>query len=164
MDDLARFWSKVDTSGDCWIWTAGRDKDGYGRFKMANPRRTLIAHRFIFEAVVGPIPDGFLVMHNCDNPPCVKPVHLFSGTQADNAADRDRKNRTAKGDRSGNHIHVESRPRGEKHGRAKLTWDKVSTIRELHPTGVSIPSLARMFGVTDGAIWFIVRNQHWVRA
>lgn len=69
-----RFWSKVDTSGDCWVWVGGRYPNGYGKFN-AN-RRSFLAHRFSYEVSVGPIPFGLELDHLCRNRACVNPSHL----------------------------------------------------------------------------------------
>jgi hypothetical protein len=92
VDPATRFWSKVDKSGECWIWTDHCDPNGYGRFW--NGKRGEYAHRFAWEQEHGPIPPGKEVCHDCpggDNPSCVR--HLWLGTHADNMADRDRKKR-----------------------------------------------------------------------
>jgi len=77
-----RFWSKVDRSGDCWTWTAGRLPKGYGRFHHNGKLR--LAHRVAYEMVVGPIPDGLQLDHLCRNPACVNPVHLEPVTAREN--------------------------------------------------------------------------------
>lgn len=95
-----RFWQKVDRRGDdeCWHWTASRDPDGYGRFQYPteNGQRHIRAHRWAYLMLVGPIGDGLVVCHRCDNPPCVNPAHLFLGTQLDNNADKVAKGRHAR--------------------------------------------------------------------
>jgi hypothetical protein len=95
-DPVENFWSKVDQTGDCWTWTAGRDKDGYGKFAIGlggHAQRHVRAHRFAYESLVGDIPDGHVVMHRCDNPPCVRPDHLTTGTPLDNNDDKIAKGR-----------------------------------------------------------------------
>jgi hypothetical protein len=78
VDVATRFWAKVDRSGECWLWTAYTDPLGYGRFAVRpdGKRRTLLAHRFAYEQVVGPIPRGLTIDHLCRNPSCVNPKHL----------------------------------------------------------------------------------------
>lgn len=87
-----RFWKHVDTSGDCWTWTAYRNVYGYGVVGVRGSR-TMLAHRAAYELAVGPIPAGYRILHTCDNPPCVNPAHLWVGTQLDNIADRQAKGR-----------------------------------------------------------------------
>jgi hypothetical protein len=84
----------VDRSGECWVWTSKHNDLGYGML-MVNYQRWY-AHRLAWTLANGPIPDGLCVLHRCDNPPCVRPAHLFLGTRTDNAKDRDQKGRGVK--------------------------------------------------------------------
>jgi hypothetical protein len=76
-----RFWARVDKSGDCWVWTGGR-RGRYGAFWVEGQQ--MGAHRFAYELLVGPIPDGLTLDHLCCNPPCVNPGHLEPVTFREN--------------------------------------------------------------------------------
>lgn len=75
-----RFLTQIRFTEGCWDWLGGQD-NGYGRFDGKR------AHRLMWEAANGPIPPGLFVLHHCDNPPCVRPTHLYVGTKKDNARD-----------------------------------------------------------------------------
>lgn len=83
-----RLWAKVDRTESCWIWTGGTNIKGYGCIGLGERGRgKALAHRVSWELAFGPIPDGLWVLHHCDNPPCVRPDHLWLGTAADNNRD-----------------------------------------------------------------------------
>lgn len=154
-----RFWAKVgwvDDPTECWRWRGSTIKQGYGTIPAEPPRtKNLRAHRLMWFYARGQIPDGFDVLHHCDNPPCVNPNHLFIGTDADNSRDAWSKGR--------NIIQTDPsrvRRRGEAHKLAKLTDKAVLQIRALHG---KIPSkeLAARFGVSPQLISMVASNKVW---
>ena len=80
---IDRVAAKIDTSGDCWEWTAYRTPKGYGQVWLGD--RMWLAHRIVYEALVGPIPDGLQIDHLCRNPGCVNPMHLEPVTSWENS-------------------------------------------------------------------------------
>lgn len=77
-----RFWSKVEKSDGCWMWTAATGGGGYGRFKIDGRLHT--AHRVAYELAIGDIPEGMQVDHLCNEPACVRPSHLRVCTPVEN--------------------------------------------------------------------------------
>jgi hypothetical protein len=143
---LARFLAKVDRTGECWIWTGGKRRGGYGETRFNG--RTQVAGRVALELFIGPVPDGLFVLHSCDNPPCVRPSHLFTGTHADNAADKVAKGRQVSGNRHWTRLHPERLARGAANGKtrnAKLTPEKVHEIRSSDESSAAV---AKRLGIS----------------
>lgn len=153
-DFRSLFWAQVQKGHDCWLWTGltnGRhSKGGYGHIRRGR-RRWEQAHRVSWELTNGPIPNGLYVLHHCDNRLCVRPEHLFLGTQKDNLKDCVRKGRAK-------FAHVP----GERNGRAKLTGIQAVRIRALYADGGwTHVSLARLLGVSKSLIGAILLRQLW---
>jgi len=149
-----RLYAKVNINGrtGCWEWS-GATRRGYGRLTVGSrtngTRRSESAHRVSFNLAKGAIPNGMEVCHVCDNPKCINPDHLFLGTKADNAHDRDRKGR--------NIVHT-----GEEQSRAKLTRRTVQAARwERAMNGTSYQKLADKYGVSKRTIQNAVKGKTW---
>lgn len=137
-----RFWKRVVKTATCWLWQGATDKDGYGRVWYNG--FTCRAHRIAYEWVYGPT--NLFLLHQCDTPACVRPDHLFKGTQADNIADAYAKGRK-------NDI-------GEANGFAKLNPDLVREIRR-RAVDESQLDLAREFGINYSHLSEVVNRKVW---
>jgi predicted XRE-type DNA-binding protein len=143
-----RLWSKVDKSGECWIWK-GSTASGYGQIQHNGKMKRV--HRLAWELENGEIPEGLEVLHNCpgrDNPLCVRLKHLWLGTHKENMHDRDNKG-------------WNMAPKGEASNFAKLTNQDVIKIRELYKQNITQNDLAEMFNVSKPNISMLVNHKTW---
>lgn len=182
-----RFWSKVAIGDGCWEWRAAKNDSGYGQFKLDGKSQQ--ASRVAWLLTHGAIPpETPHVLHNCpdgDNRACVRPTHLWLGTNADNVADRQRKGRQAKGevlaaskrgdlspsrrlphrlargDRHGSVTHPERLVRGERHPNSKVTEDVVRRIRVLRGQGMTLREIASEVDVSFTNVGLIARRVTW---
>ena len=150
---MSDFWSRVERAEDCWTWTGPRFPSGYGRTRIGQLQTT--AHRVAWMLTNGPIPSGMVVMHTCDNPPCVRPAHLTLGSYRDNARDMVEKRRAFPQN------HPDRMARGERSGRARLTEQQVEEIRARLTAGESRSSIARGYGVRPQTISNIALGYTW---
>lgn len=139
---LERFWHRVEKTDECWLWTGRRDKDGYGISGIGR------ANRVAWESANGAIPNGLSILHRCDNPPCVRPDHLYAGTPGKNMEDRlDRGHYDA----------------GEAHPMAVLTETLVRQIRVTYVPrrNGGMIALGRKYGVATSTIHAIISRKIW---
>ena len=128
---------------ECWPWPGRRLPRGYG---LLTVRKNYYAHRLAYEFARGPIPVGLEVCHECDNPPCCNPKHLFLGTHKQNGEDMARKGRSTIGTRN---------------PMAKLTNEQVAEIRALRLRGLTQQAIADTYGVRHETISKIVLGKRW---
>jgi flavin-binding protein dodecin len=142
-----RFWSYVNKTDSCWLWTGGLSSNGYGHFTVLKPQRKAYrAHRFVYESIYGEIPAGRFVCHKCDTPACVRPDHLFLGTPQDNMDDKIRKGRQLCGEQCNK----------------KLTWAKVREIRAALHAGEKATTIALRYRVHYSLVYRIQKNVIWI--
>lgn len=168
-DDVAAFWSKVNKTEGCWIWTGAltNGTDGYGRHSMGG--EVIGAHAASWLINHGPLAEGVCVLHKCDNPSCVRPDHLFVGDRGDNARDMAAKGRQwlqrnpkgMAGDRHWARRKPELVKRGVAHSRSKLTEIQILEIRQQYADGATMKELGQLYDTTDTNICTIVRGETW---
>lgn len=149
----------------CWLWTAGKDKDGYGKFTVQRPdgsgQRHVRAHTFAWERAHGPVPAGMVLMHRCDTPACVRVDHLRLGTVAENVADRVAKGRSARGLRSGHYTKPERMPRGARHGNSTIGEEQARRVRELLGSGLMPAEIAGAMRISVHVVRQIRAGKTW---
>ena len=146
-----RFWRQVEKvdNDSCWIWQGSKCDRGYGKIGQGGKGgRYLLAHRVSYMLNKGEIPDGLFVMHMCDNPSCVNPLHLMLGTPKENTQDALRKNRLKTVFKN-----------GVEHKFAKLTIEQVKYVKN-HPEERGV-DLAKMFNVSPQAICDVRKGRRW---
>jgi hypothetical protein len=158
-----RFWANVLKTDDCWQWTGRKNRLGYGQISLLRPLRgTIGAHRVSYFLHYGPIPDGLLVCHTCDNPECTRPDHLWLGTVLDNTRDMIAKGR--------NHRHTteqmdamrqKSIRRGWANSKTKLDISQVLEIRRRYRNGEMFRRIAEDYPVGEKAVAMIARRINW---
>jgi hypothetical protein len=154
-----RFWAKVLIDDGCWLWTGFIAPNGYGHCQV--DKRPHCVHRLSYVFAYGPIPPGMMVCHRCDVRHCVRPAHLFLGTHADNMADMVTKRRSPRGLNNSSHRFPERRPKGERHGMAKLSESDVLHIRSLFAKGLGMARVARESGVSESQVARIRDRKTW---
>lgn len=147
-----RFWKLVDKSNYCWLWKGTKSRKGYGRFVLSvngHKQNFVAAHRYSYILEHGSIPNGLMICHKCNNPACVRPDHLYAGTNSDNMQDSIR---------SGTFP-----PRyGEHNGISKLSYKIVKEARERYKQGnIGFWRLAKEYGVSKPAMMNAIKGKTW---
>ncbi|KKM88431.1 hypothetical protein LCGC14_1258810 [marine sediment metagenome] len=143
---LRRFWDKVELRDECWEWR-GATRVGYGAIKIAG--RVWETHRVSWLLHHGELPEAKYVCHHCDNRRCVRPDHLFLGTQQDNVDDMLRKGRHNFG-------------KGEAMPNAVLSDAVVLQIWKMRSaTGWGSRRIGRELGVSNDAVEKVLAGASW---
>ena len=146
-----RFWSYVNKTDSCWLWTGPKYTNGYGRFNLKLKRYP--AHRYMYERISGnEIPPRMFLCHRCDVRACVRPEHLFAGTQSENMRDAASKGR----------LHWQKNPpKGDLHTRAKLHERDIPIVWFLYGENFTTRRIAALFGVRPSTIQDITAGRTW---
>ena len=162
---------KVNEQG-CWEWRGWRDRDGYGRTKTSTNGVLAyhIVHRWMWELHNGPIPEGKMICHHCDNPACININHLYLGDAKTNRHDCLRRKRAVF--HSGKDHWMVKRPNdiphGAKRGQVKLNEEIVRQIRRRKKERTCsiralVKQLALEYSVCSGTISKVIWNKTWTR-
>lgn len=148
-----RFWAKVRKTKGCWIWTCQtrpgrRPREKRAVFKAGG--RWWAAARYLWLKTRGPIPRGKQVLHYCDNPLCVRPSHLWLGTQLENIEDMRQKGRARN-----------NPSRGELSTSSKLTEAAARDIRRMRRRGVLIATVQKKYPMSQAQISRIANGKRW---
>lgn len=138
-----RFWRYVEKTSDCWKWTGKATVKGYGRIARGRSQGSehptnILAHRVSWIIHFGAVPENMNVLHHCDNPSCVRPDHLFLGSQMDNMIDCSEKGR-----------------------RGNLTRDAVRDMRTAYRSGKTLRALAVEHAVSKSTAFNVIRGKTW---
>lgn len=149
-----RLKNKTITRNGCWEWQGAKKKFGYGRTIVGSrrnkSRKGMSAHRAMWTAVHGKIPQSKWILHHCDNPACINPEHLYLGTRTENTRDRELRRR--------NKV---PRLKHESHPGSKLTWKDVNEIRAIG-INVTQEKIANRYFVKRRTISDILNFKTWI--
>lgn len=129
-------------SNGCKEWLFWKTDERYPRMKING--KAVLVHRRIAELAYGKPDDALMiVMHSCDNPPCIEPSHLSWGTHFENQRDKVNKNRQAQ---------------GRNHGRAKFTFADVEEVKRLKDQGLTLREISNVTGISKSQVHVLYRT------
>ncbi len=156
----ARFWDSAKRGEGCWEGVGAKGTRGYGDFYI--PRKGYRAHRIAYLLTHGTVEVGLLVCHTCDNPSCVNPDHLWTGTQKENMQDAKSKGRIySLADWANN---TGNKNRGENNPSARLTPGQVQEIRQMATAGIGPNRIMSAFKISRSQVYRIVNWHQWTAA
>jgi len=147
--------SVIMNKNGCWIWQKQLHYHypyGITTFTENGRKSKQPAHRVSYKVFVGKIPKGLYILHQCDEPRCINPDHLHAGTQKQNMKEMRERNRANDKSRG---------KKGSKHGMSKLTEEDIPKIKELYKSGMSGTKIAKIYGVNNTMIYFILNGKNW---
>lgn len=150
-----RYWPRIkETPNGCHEWQGAKSNFGYGR--VVYDGEVVSTHRLAYQLAYGPVPEGLFILHQCDNPPCCRPDHLFLGTGYDNVQDMKKKGRMRHGVAP-----IEMR-RGEMSSKAKLTNAKVVEMRKRYAIGgITLKEISSEFGISQATASLAINRKTW---
>lgn len=136
---LDKILSRCKSVGTCLIWMGAVNSDGYPRLYV-DGNCNVKGHRLVYQLAKRKPPKGHVIRHMCDNPLCLNPAHLVSGTHAQNMKDRDS---------------------GGRHGAAKVTPRQVRRIRKMYAEGILQKQISEKFSISPKTVSSIINRSHW---
>lgn len=144
LEDLSFFWGRVEKTPSCWNWTGWCKRKGWHGTVGVSGKHWQV-HRLSWTIHYGEIPDGLFVLHKCDNPKCVRPSHLFLGTQADNCRDMLTKGRQVA-------------PSRKTSPNTKIPHNDLEKIIVRWRAGESQRAIGKSYGATDVAVSVMLKR------
>lgn len=143
---------KINPNTQCWEWQGAKQPEGYGRVSGKIWNGHYLLHRWSYEYHKGPIPQGLLVRHLCNNPCCANPDHLEVGTVKDNAQDREKSPNHLRGSQNPFHILTEKQVK-------EIKRDYIPGTGKYNPGNIRM--LCAKYNISKSTIQLIAKGERW---